>query len=157
MKRITISLALAVLIVGGTIAAGQQHFRARGAAEGPSRDMHAQLVSTFLGLNDQQKAVFTAAMQDFDATRQSLETKQRDLAKQEHDLVASGSNDAAAIGALVLQQRAIGDQIKAAHETLKTKLEAVLTPEQKVRAEALHAAMELMHHGPEGPGAMRHQ
>jgi Spy/CpxP family protein refolding chaperone len=149
MKRKLIGLlAVAVLTVTGTIAVAQQHMRTRSMEAGPSPAMHQELFATFLGLTDDQKTVFTAATHEFEVTQQSLQAKQHDLEKQLHDLLASGTTDAAAVGALVLQQHAIGDQIKAAHNTCEQKILAVLNADQKVKAQALHAAMQLFHEGP---------
>jgi Spy/CpxP family protein refolding chaperone len=152
MKRKVIGfLAAALLTVTGTIAVAQQHMKVRTMEGGPSPSLHAELFATFLGLNDSQKATFNAGMQEFESTQQSLHAKQHDLEKQLHELLAGGTTDAAAVGTLVLQQRAIGDQIKAAHTAFEQKVMAILNPDQKVRAEALHAAMGLMHEGPGGP------
>ena len=151
MKRKLVGiLAAAVLTVTGTIAVAQQHMKVRTMEGGPS-SLHSELFATFLGLNDSQKATFNAGLQEFESTQESLHAKQHDLDKQLHDLLASGTTDAAAVGSLVLQQHAIGDQIKAAHTAFEQKVMASLNPDQKVRAEALHAAMGLMHEGPGGP------
>jgi Spy/CpxP family protein refolding chaperone len=149
MKRKVLGiLAVAVLTVTGTIAVAQQHMRPRSMEAGPSPAMHKELFATFLGLNAEQKAVFDAATQEFETTQQSLQAKQHDLEKQLHDLLATGTTDATAVGTLVLQQHAIGDQVKAAHNTCEQKILAVLNADQKVKAEALHAAMQLFHEGP---------
>jgi Spy/CpxP family protein refolding chaperone len=155
-RKLTIFLAVAVLTVSGTYAVAQQHMRMShpmGGEQGPAA--HAQLIATFLSLNDSQKVVFNAAMQDLDATQQSLAAKHHDLDKQLHDLLATGTTDAAAVGSLVLQQRAIGEQMKAAHDTFEQKVMTVLNADQKARAEALHAAMQIFHVGPPEGGARR--
>lgn len=156
-RKLTIFLAVAVLTITGTFAIAQEQMRMKhpeGSEAGPA--VHAQLIATFLGLNADQKVVFNAAMQDLEATQQSLAAKGHDLDKQLHDLLASGTTDATAVGTLVLQQRAIGDQRKAAHDAFEQKLMAVLNPDQKARAQALHAAMQIFHQAP--PEVMvRHQ
>lgn len=156
-RKLTIALAVAALTITGTLAIAQQHhmmMHGRPAAAGePSPADHLQFVANFLGLNDAQKSVAAAATQDFEATAKSLHEKQHALDKQLHDLLASGTNDANAVGTLVLQKRAIDDQIKAAHETCEQKIMASLNAEQKVKAEALHAAMQMFHQGPPPPPA----
>lgn len=148
-RKLTIFLAVATLTVTGTFAVAQQHMKmAFPAGSEPGPAAHAQLIATFLNLSDDQKVVFNAAMQDLEATQQSLAAKHRDLDKQLHDLLATGTTDAAAVGTLVLQQRAIGDQMKAAHDTFEQKVMTVLNADQKARAQALHAAMQIFHQGP---------
>ena len=56
------------------------------------------------------------------------------------------------------QERAIGDQLRAAREDADAKLVALLTPEQKLKFAAFHAAVEFLKErrpGPGGPGGPR--
>lgn len=104
-------------------------------------------LAEYLGLTDSQKAAWEAARTELEAATRPLMEKQRDLQEQLHQ---STSNDPAVLGNLVLQSRAIGDQLKAAHDAFEQKQESTLTADQKTKYEAFEAALAFLrqHDGP---------
>jgi len=136
MKRIAlITLTLIVTALVATIAVAQMH-------SGHEQADMAAFIAKELQLTPDQQAVFDSAHAEFQATAQPLIARQRDLGRQIETAVKSSSVDACAVGNLVIAQHAIGQQIQTAHEALKQKVEAVLTPEQKTKAEAMMAMHE---------------
>src|SRR6185436_14603642 len=111
---------------------------------GPSPERIAQ----YLHLTDSQRTAWESEHSTFRASTQSLVTKQRDLENQLHTSLDSGSTDACALGGLMLQIRSVRDQMKSAHEALDTRLEALLTAEQKARFESMRADQPFPRPGP---------
>src|SRR4051794_30112838 len=108
MKRPTILLVSFLL---ATAAAAQP--RPGGPPPGgPSPERIAQ----YLHLTDSQRTAWESEHTTFRASTQSLVAKQRDLEKQLHTALDSGSTDACAVGGLTLQIRSVRDQMKTAHE-----------------------------------------
>jgi Spy/CpxP family protein refolding chaperone len=146
MKRIALTLTL---VLAFATAAFAQQGPPPGAPPRPAGDP----LATYLNLTADQKAVWEAAHEAFDATVQPLFEKQRTLQEAIGAALESKSSDACSIGAQMLAIRAIGDQIKAARDTFEAKRASVLTAEQKSKLEAFEAAAQFLrdHEGPPRP------
>lgn len=138
MKRISLIAIVVLAVAGATVATAQMHSREHA-------DM-AAFVAKQLQLTPDQQAVFDSAHSEFQTATQPLFARQRELGQQVETAVKSSSVDACSVGNLVIAQHAVGQQIQAAHETLKAKVFAVLTPEQKTKAETIMSMHE--HHAP---------
>jgi Spy/CpxP family protein refolding chaperone len=149
MKRIAIALSL-VLVATLAIAQEPPH---RVLMRGPG--FEGEIISA-LNLSTDQKVQWDSIHQQLEASMQPL-IEQHRAAEQQLNTAADASNpDATAVGQAFLAMRAIDKQIKAAHESAKSKIEAILTPDQAAKFDAIHAKMEhvgpsamVMHH-PEG-------
>ncbi len=151
MKRITLTALSLFLIATGAFAAG--HPPQGGPGGPPPGGGNGALLAEYLGLTTQQKASWETIQNELRATMESFRDQQQTLHQQLE--TALEGTDAAAIGNLMLQIRAIQEQIKAAHDAAHDKFAALLTAEQKVKYNAFEAALEFLRQrgpGPGGPG-----
>ncbi len=140
MKRIVIALSVALV---ATLAVAQDPHRIMIRDHGITADG----IVTALNLSTDQKVQFEAIHQQLEASMQPL-FEQHHAAEQQLNAAADSSNaDATTVGKAYLAMRAIDKQIKAAHESAKAKLDAILTPDQKAKFDAIHTSME---HGEPG-------
>jgi len=141
MKRI--GTYVIALMAAATIANSQPRPQHHPPGPPPQRDERA--VADFLQLTEAQTIAWESARDEFEsatkATRDAGHAKQEEL----DALMESKSNDATRIGTLMIALRDTHDAMKAAHQALDTKLESVLTAEQKVKFEAMRAMR------PQGP------
>jgi len=100
-----------------------------------------------LNLTPDQRVAFDNARRDFETATQPLMDKQRDAHQKIEDALKSGTADACAIGAMVLDTRSVSDQLKSAHEAFEKKLSSILNPDQLARFESF----EKQRHPPHGP------
>ncbi len=141
MKRIAIALSLALV---ATFALAQEPRKV--FMHGPG--MESDHVASALNLSTDQKVQWDAIHQQLEASMKPL-FDQHQAAEQQLNAAADASNpDANAVGRAYLSLRAIGKQIKDAHLATKAKIDAILTPDQKAKFDALHASMEHGEHGP---------
>ena len=132
MKRI-ITITLIVLI--STIASAQQPRRMRpdGPPPPPPR------LDEFLNLTPDQQTQIDALHQSQRATVEPLFEAKRAEDEKLRAMLESPAPDPTAIGRQVLAIHAIDQQIKAAHDATEQKVSALLTPDQRVRFEAMLA------------------
>jgi len=148
MKRVlvvTVAILLATAAVHHAIA--QPH---AGATE---MRQHITAAEQYLNLSDAQKASWEAALSDVESQNATTMAKAHTAQKQLNEALSAASPDACAIGNLAIQAHAAMDQLKAAHETLVTKLGSYLTPDQKAKFDAYVAAAMAQHREP-GPPPM---
>jgi Spy/CpxP family protein refolding chaperone len=107
----------------------------------------AEHIATVLHLADDQKATFKQLHEDLQAKVEPLFEQSGKLSDQLEQALAASNPDPKTVGALVIQQHQIHQQIKAAHDDLMTKMSAQLTADQKVRLEVLQ---DMHEGGPEG-------
>lgn len=80
-------------------------------------------------------------MDGIQASEEARHQKMEELHKQMEALTANGQFDEAKVREVANQQAAIhADQI-VEHERMKSKVFSLLTPEQRVKAEAMHQGM----------------
>jgi Spy/CpxP family protein refolding chaperone len=153
MKRIFIATLAIVLMTASAFAQGP---RPGGPGPGPGgHGPNNSPLADYLALTTEQKAAWETIQSDFRASVEALHEQERTLAEQLK--TALDGTDATTIGTLMLQIRAIHEQIGAAKEATDAKFAALLTTEQKVKFAAFQAAVEfLQQHGPgTGPGGPR--
>ncbi|HXA15948.1 MAG TPA: Spy/CpxP family protein refolding chaperone [Thermoanaerobaculia bacterium] len=137
MKRIVIALSVALV---ATLALAQEPRRVfiHGGIEGEG-------IVSALNLSTDQKVQWDSIHQQLEASMQPLINQHR-AAEQQLNTAANASNpDATTVGQAFLAMRAIDKQIKAAHESVKSQIDAILTPDQKAKFDAIHAKMEGEH------------
>ena len=130
MKRL---LTILSIVVAATVVIAQE----------PNHEMSE--ITEALQLTPSQVSVWQAAHDEFRTSTAPLFEKQRTIGRQlEKDL--KSSVDACTLGNELVAQQAVSDQIRAAHDALKAKLAATLTPEQKTKFDAI-ASMHERHPG----------
>ena len=149
MKR-TLLVAAVVLALAVPALAQQGQGQGRGPVAGtpmagvPAGDADGSraraAVIEFLGLTEEQVAAWDALLETRKATveplREQLQAVEEDLA----ELLQGENPDPAAVGTLVLQARALREQIAAANQAYLDGFEALLTPEQATRLTLLRRA-----------------
>jgi len=106
----------------------------------PMRAGRAAALAEYLQLTPDQ---ITAAKQlhgDEAAADKAVFQNARDLHKQLRDAINAASPDAEAIGKLTLALHSAREQVRTSREATKAKFAALLTPEQKTKFDAMHAA-----------------
>jgi Spy/CpxP family protein refolding chaperone len=150
MKRISLTFpALLLIVAAGAFAQGRGP-GSNGAPPFPGGDR--DILGNYLSLTSDQKSAWHSIQSEQRASSEALHTQERALGEQLH--TALEGNDAAAIGTLMLQLRAIHAQVDAARAAADARFAALLTPEQKTKFAAFQAAAEFLQqqHGPGGPG-----
>lgn len=145
MKR-TLILVL-VLIVAVTAIAAPQQRRGPGAGpgasdRGPGRELlPPALLADFLDLTEAQIAQIEALRDARQDSTQAL----REQMRANHDQIeaALAAGDAAKAGQLMLVNYNLRQQVKAARDTFRTAVEALLTPAQKAKFAIYEEIVEL--------------
>ena len=149
MKRVLV-LTLSILFVFASASLAQNR-RAPGAMRGPGAPGlprgSADPLADYLALTADQKTAWESIRAETHETIAPLHEQGQALAEQ-----LESTNDAAGIGNLVLQLRALSSQIDAAREAGDARFAATLTADQKVKFEAFQAASEFVHRRGPGPG-----
>jgi protein CpxP len=167
-KRVLVIAGIAVLVVGAAIFATAQaglrfnHFQQHGRGEkrhGPGSPEMMEHMARALGLTEDQKTQIKALMDGMQATEEARHQKMEELQKQMSAITANGQFDEAKVREVANQQAQIHAEQIVEHERMKSKVFSLLTPEQRVKAEAMHEKMrehgggEFKRHGgppPEG-------
>lgn len=141
MKKIAMTLALAALMTA-PLAAQQRQRPAGNPHNNPI--MHCLQV---VDLSEAQKAQVKTA---FDTAAPALRTLHEQL-KKDHEalktLLEATTPDACAIGNAMLKVRTSEKAIQSANEALKAAIEAILTPDQKLK---FQGCMDAVKRGPRG-------
>ena len=159
-RRILAIAGIAVLVIGATVLALGHAIQGDGRGHGPRDGRRGPFgpemiehMSRELGLTDAQKtqvkAVFDEAMTGEDARR----AKDEELHKQLEAITANGQFDETQVRNIANQQGALMAERIVEHERMKSKIFAVLTPEQRTKAEEMHkrGGPHGPHHGPPPP------
>lgn len=144
MKRIVVALSIALV---ATVALAQEPHRV--FLRGPG--MEGDHIVSALNLSTDQKVQWDSIHQQLEASMHPLIDQHRAAEDQLNSAANASSPDATAVGRAYLAMRAIDKQIKAAHESAKSQINAILTPDQKAKFDAMHAKME----GEHGPMMMK--
>src|SRR5947207_9527711 len=128
MKRMSIIL---IVVVAAASAFAGEH------------GMHERIdLAAALNLSADQSSAWQSAEKSFHESSHPLLEQQHALRSQlEQMLIAKA--DACAIGAQEQQIWSVGEQIKTAFTAFEQKRDAILTPEQKAKLDALHHEGEM--------------
>ena len=149
-KRVLVISGIAVLVIGAAIFATAQaglrlnHFQGHGRGEkrhGPGSPEMIEHMARILGLTEDQKTQIKALMDGVQASEEARHQKMEELHKQMEALTANGQFDETKVREVANQQAAIHAEQIVEHERLKSKVFSLLTPEQRVKAEAMHEGM----------------
>ena len=140
MKRILTLVLAAALVLGASFAVqAQMHghgFHGKAGAD------HTAFLTKALNLTADQQASVKTLHQDLMAKAMPLMQQHHQQMAEVKTLLDGVNPNAAEIGQKVITAHATGLQLKALHEDFKTKLTALLTPDQKTKLQQ----MEQTHH-----------
>jgi Spy/CpxP family protein refolding chaperone len=134
-----------------------------GATGAPGEGGHAGMLAAHihgmvkeLNLTDDQKAAAKPIFQEIHAQAQPIHQQLGTIHQQLQTALNSPSPDATAIGNLVIQSHQLMQQMKPILEAADQKFQAILTPDQLTKYQALKASHDfpggLMKHGMVGMG-----
>lgn len=134
-KLITLVGLGVVALLGASVAAAQpagpgEGRPGRGGFDGPAR---------FLGLTEEQQTVAREAFERQRPAMREIHEGLRENQEAQRQALESESPDPCVIGELAVEGHALQERARALREEAKKALEAVLTPEQKQKLEALEA------------------
>lgn len=157
MKRVMV-FSLSLLVLAGSAVAQQRRSPGPGGPPpgagfgGPGRG-NSEALAIYLGLTAEQKASWEAIQSEAREAAHALHEQERSLADQ-----LEAATDAATIGGLVLQLRALQTQLEAGRDAAQARFSATLTADQQAKFAAFQAATEFLHQrGPGGPPRRRPQ
>ena len=152
MKRVMVFTLSLLFVLAGSAFAQQRRGPGPGGPPpgpgfgGPARG-NSDALAIYLGLTAEQKASWETIQSETRQAVRALHEQERSLADQ-----LEAATDAATIGGLVLQLRAIQTQLESAREAAQARFSAMLTADQQVKFAAFQAATEFLHRrGPGGP------
>ena len=152
MKRLMVFAFSILFVLAGSAFAQQRRGPGPGGPPpgaglgGPGRG-NSDALAIYLGLTAEQKAAWETIQSETREAARALHEQERSLADQ-----LESANDAATIGGLVLQLRAIHTQLESARDAAQARFSATLTADQQVKFAAFQAATEFLHQrGPGGP------
>jgi len=148
MKRILIFTLISLIAVAAIAAPGGRRPQGqRGPGSGPNELLPPPQFTEFLGLTDAQVAQVEPLREKLRTTIEPLREQLR--ANQEQIRAAIDSGNAAQAGALMVANRNLRDQMKAAHDAFAASFEAILTAAQKSKFDVYREINELRHERPE--------
>lgn len=113
------------------------------AQEGPIREHGMEAVARFLQLTPEQVEQWKGLLQVQEDALTPLREELRATEEQLGELLRGENPDPAAIGTLVLQGKAIKEEMGEAHRAYLDGFAALLTPEQTQRLEGIRRAARL--------------
>ena len=142
-NRLLLIASAAILVIGATVVAlghGLQGMHGQGperhAGElGPGMIDHLAKV---LGLTADQQTQIKALVTAAQATEEPRHAKLHELRDQLEAATANGQFDEAKVRAIANEQEALMADTMVEHERMKSKIFALLTPEQRTKAEEMH-------------------
>ena len=152
-NRIMIIAAIAALVIGASVFAIGHGFQGpEGHRRGPGGPGHGDMlehISRELNLTDAQKEQVKSIMASAEASAQGIHAKLEDVHKQIEAATANGQFDETQVRTLANQQAQLEAEMMVEHLRAKSKVFAILTAEQRTKAEEMHKRMGPMRrHGP---------
>jgi Spy/CpxP family protein refolding chaperone len=165
-NRIIIIAGIAVLVIGATVLALGHGFQGamRGhgfqGMHGPERERHGgpgpgpgmvEHMARELGLTADQQTQIKALLTAVQTTEDARHAKGDELRKQLETVTANGQFDETKVREIANAQGALMADTIVEHERLKSQVFALLTPEQRTKAEEMHKRHEgegFRHGGP---------
>ena len=149
-KKLFAGAGIAVLIIGVTVfALGHAFQGGPGGHDGRGKD-HARMMDHFakeLGLSAEQQTQVKTLFEGMHAAEEARHAKRDELRKQLDEATKNGQFDEARVRAIANEQAMLMADSLVEHERMKSKIYAILTPEQRTKADELHKR---------GPGGRRH-
>lgn len=147
---------IAVLVISVAILALGHGFQGPGGhGKGGGHGEMLEHMSRALNLTDAQKQQVKGIMDSVESTASGIHAKLEEVHKQLGAATANGQFDEAQVRTLANQQAQLEADTLVEHFRAMSKVFSVLTPEQRVKAEALHKQMgqhERRHGPPRHPG-----
>jgi Spy/CpxP family protein refolding chaperone len=142
------------LVIGAAVFAVGHGFQGPGGHGGGGHG-HGEMLEHMareLGLTDAQKEQVKAIMDATEATAEGIHAKLEEVHKQLDAATANGQFDEAQVRTLANQQGQLEADMTVEHMRAMSKVFAILTPEQRVKAEEMHKRMGPPRHaGPPPP------
>jgi Spy/CpxP family protein refolding chaperone len=137
MKRILTLALSAALVLGASFAVqAQMHHGFHGKAGAD----HSAFLTKALNLTADQQTAVQKLHQDLMAKAMPLMQQHRQQMSEVKTLLNGTNPDATEIGQKVITAHATQLQLKSLHEDFKTKLTALLTPDQKTKLQQMEQA-----------------
>jgi Spy/CpxP family protein refolding chaperone len=151
-----LSLGIAVALAG----AGRARADAQDGSANGRAGRRGEFLARYLGLNEEQQASWKSLHEQHQTDMQPMRDEGRDLHQKLKETMNAPSPDPAAVGTAMLALKQHREKVEAAEKAFRDQLEALLTPDQKAKFEALSAAHGFGHgrwggrggHGPRGAG-----
>ena len=141
-KRIIAIASIAVLVVGAAVFAIGHGFQGPGMhGGGPGHGDMLEHMARELNLTDAQKQQVKAIMESAESSADGIHAKLEEVHKQLDAATANGQFDEAQVRALANQQGQLEADMTVEHLRAMSKMFAILTPEQRVKAEEMHKRM----------------
>ncbi|HEY3568398.1 MAG TPA: periplasmic heavy metal sensor [Thermoanaerobaculia bacterium] len=139
MKRILTLVLSAALVLGASFAV-QAQMHGHGMHGKGMMANHEAFLTKALNLTADQQAAVTKLHQDLMTKAQPLMQQHRQQMAEVKTLLDGVNPNATEIGQKTIAAHATMLQLKSLHEEFKTKLSALLTPDQKTKLDQLHQA-----------------
>src|SRR6266850_2747272 len=134
---------IAVLVISLAFLALGHGFQGPGMhGKGEGHGEMLEHMSRALNLTDAQKQQAKEIMDSVESTASGIHAKLDEVHKQLEAATANGQFDEAQVRTLANQQAQLEADMTVEHLRAMSKVYAILTPEQRVKAEALHKNME---------------
>jgi len=145
-KRILVaaSMAVLVLVAGATVfalARGYRGMHGMGQGMGPGHGEMLEHMARVLNLTDAQKQQVKAIMDSTESVARDIHGKLEENQKQIEAATANGQFDEAQVRTLANQKGQLEADMTVEHLRAMSKVYAILTPEQRVKAEEMHKHM----------------
>ena len=152
-KRILVIASIAVLVVAAAaavfaLAKGHPGMHRMGQGMGPGHGEMLEHMAKVLNLTDAQKQQVKAIMDSTESAAKDIHAKLEETQKQLAAATANGQFDEAQVRTLANQKGQLEADMTVEHLRAMSKVFAILTPEQRVKAEEMHKHMG----PPRGPG-----
>src|SRR5882672_6378134 len=152
-NRILIIASIAALVIGATVLAVGHGFQGQGMhGRGPGGFGHGDMLEHMareLNLTDAQKEQVKTIMESAETSAEGIHAKLEEVHKQIDAATANGQFDEAQVRTLANQKAQLEADMMVEHLRAKSKVFAILTPEQRTKAEEMHKRMGPGHR--EGP------
>ncbi len=145
-NRILAIAGIAVLVIGATVLAlghglqghGRGERRGPGGHGGPFGPNMVEHLAKALDLTEAQQTQVKAIIDAARAADEPRHAKRDELHKQLEAATANGQFDETQVRAIASQQAQLMADTIVEHERTKSKIFAILTPEQRTKAEEMH-------------------
>ena len=138
-----------LLLAAGASAQRGPGMRHHGPGGGHGRHMDSGALAEYLSLTEAQKTQVEQLRDKMKAAAEPLREEHRELAEAIHTALENKA-DAATVGAAVIAAHEQREKMRALHEQHETEMEAILTPAQLSRWQALKDARKTMRPGRRG-------